>query len=124
MTLTRLALVLVAFIVLAGCDQAGNPTATLAPYTGARINGDPTPGNFMISSNDTNELYLKVDGEVATVLELYAAAWRADGWQELGRRQEGDSTLLSLQRGEKTRLLVFRRYDTLVGKTTFVIIEP
>lgn len=78
----------------------------------------------MISSNDTNELYLKVDGEVATVLELYAAAWRADGWQELGRRQEGDSTLLSLQRGEKTRLLVFRRYDTLVGKTTFVIIEP
>jgi hypothetical protein len=113
---------LVAVLVLTSCARGAAPTATLAPYTEVRTNGDPTPGDLRITSNNANGLYLVVVGDVAAVTEQYRAAWQADGWHETERSQTGTTTILPMQRGEDLRLLLFTPEDG--AKATMVFIKP
>lgn len=116
---------LAAILMLASCTLPGKAlqTPTVAPYTGARTNGVPTPGEIRVTSNDTL-LTLEVAGEVAAVADQYSAAWRADGWQEYKREQVNDAVYLYLARGAANRLLTFSPFDTAGRRTTLVIIPP
>jgi hypothetical protein len=103
-------------LVLAAC---GGATPTLAPYTGAKMHGYPTPDTLAVLSDDADGVYLTVRGDPARTATRYAESWRADGWAVVDRQDSDDFAVLTVSlHGGAPLVLDFGRWPGIRGDGT------